>query len=138
LFSKFRKKSAVTRLSEERLYKFVLDEINIGDIRDGLWAKALAFSDGNEGKTESLYIQYRVQSIKDEFEVLEPASNQTNVSFEVHDPVVIREPLVINEHAYSFEHRGVIVKHNGKTYWVGGKSFSSSEDAKSFIDKDHQ
>ena len=43
--------------------------IQEGIKRDGLWAKALANSEGDEKKTKALYIQYRVQAIKDEVEV---------------------------------------------------------------------
>lgn len=37
-----------------------------GQRRDGLWAKALAHSDGSNEKAKSLYIKYRAESIKDE------------------------------------------------------------------------
>jgi hypothetical protein len=56
---------------EEKLYEQVLIEMDNGDIRTGLWAKALANSDGSEEKAKGRYIKYRVQSIKDEFIVIE-------------------------------------------------------------------
>jgi len=61
--------SAVTRLIEEQLFEQVLVELKNGQKRDGLWAKALANGDGLEEKAKSLYIHYRVQSIKDEMEI---------------------------------------------------------------------
>lgn len=42
----------------------------------GLWAKAMAYSEGNNEKAKSLYMQYRVQSIKDDFKLLEIAYNE--------------------------------------------------------------
>ena len=51
---------------EEALYKQVLDEIESGIRRKGIYAKALADSLGDVLKAESLYIRYRVQSLVDE------------------------------------------------------------------------
>jgi hypothetical protein len=53
-------------IEEELLYKQVLDEVNAGIMRDGIYAKALADSLGDEGKAKSLYIKYRVQSLIEE------------------------------------------------------------------------
>lgn len=71
MFEKFRRTSAATRLFEEQIYEQVVHELANGQRRDGLWAKALASSDGIEDKAKALYIQYRVQSIKDEIKVHE-------------------------------------------------------------------
>jgi len=68
-FDRIKASTAVSRLLEEKMYKTVLDELSDGIRRDGLWAKALAKSNGNDGKAKSLYIEYRVQSIKDETEI---------------------------------------------------------------------
>ena len=51
---------------EEALYKQVLDEVESGVMRKGIYAKALADGLGDEGKAHSLYIKYRVQSLIDE------------------------------------------------------------------------
>ena len=53
-------------LEEEALYKQVLDEVESGVMRKGIYAKALADGLGDEGKAQSLYIKYRVQSLIDE------------------------------------------------------------------------
>ena len=63
LFDKFKRKS---RLEEELMYRHAFRELNAGIIREGLYAKALVNSSGDEEQTNSLYIEYRVQSIKDE------------------------------------------------------------------------
>jgi len=52
-------------LEEEALYKQVLDEVESGVMRKGIYAKALADSSGDGGKAQSLYIKYRVQSLID-------------------------------------------------------------------------
>ena len=51
--------------TEEALYKQVLDEVDSGVMRKGIYAKALADSSGDGGKAQSLYIKYRVQSLID-------------------------------------------------------------------------
>jgi len=53
-------------VEEEALYKQVLDEVESGVMRKGVYAKALADGLGDEGKAQSLYIKYRVQSLVDE------------------------------------------------------------------------
>ena len=61
--------SAKSRLLEEKLYELVSKEIESGQKRAGLWAKAIAISDGDEEKTKAEYIKLRVQSVKDENEL---------------------------------------------------------------------
>ncbi|QFY89896.1 hypothetical protein D5125_10540 [Magnetovirga frankeli] len=68
-FDKLKKTTVNNRLVEETQYEEVMNEIRLGFIRDGLWAKALAESSGNENKAMGLYIKYRVQSMKDELEI---------------------------------------------------------------------
>ena len=113
MFEKYRRKSASARLVEEQLYEQVVVELSNGQKRTGLWAKALANCDGVEERAKSLYIQYRVQSIKDEI-LTEPSSNK--------------------DHLHSFEYKNVTIKHNFLRYWVEGKSFDSAQEAKKFID----
>lgn len=75
-FWKNAKKTAiVNRLVEEKIYEQVLREIESGLRRDGLWAKALQESRGNEQEAKALYIKFRVQSIKDEAEIAQTLSN---------------------------------------------------------------
>jgi hypothetical protein len=68
-FDKLRQTTALSRLHEESLYEKVSQELKQGMRREGLWAKALADSDGVEERVKALYIKYRVQSIKDETEI---------------------------------------------------------------------
>ena len=69
LLDKLKRKIETTlsesRLAEELLYKHVLEEMDAGIIRDGLFAKALANSSGDEDKARSLYMKYRVRSVQD-------------------------------------------------------------------------
>lgn len=55
------------RLEDQILYEIVLDELEAGKKIKGLWAKAYANAGGENNRVEPLYMQYRVQSIKDLF-----------------------------------------------------------------------
>lgn len=65
----FGKKSALDRLAEEQLYETVALEIKNHELREGLWAKALAEAKGDQDQAKGVYIKLRVQSLKDEFVV---------------------------------------------------------------------
>lgn len=56
--------------TEEAFYQKVLEEVESGQMRKGIYAKALADSSGDLGKANSLYIKYRVQSLMDEHKAL--------------------------------------------------------------------
>jgi len=70
-------KESMSRLTEEQIYAKVYEEVSNGKKREGLWAKSLANSDGNEDRAKSLYIKYRAQSIIDEAAVAEAAITNT-------------------------------------------------------------
>lgn len=86
MFKKIKRNSAAARQFEEQLYEQVVGELTKGQRRNGLWAKALADSDGQEGKAKALYIQYRVQSLKDETEL----SREEVVEANLHDQEKIK------------------------------------------------
>jgi len=76
MFDYFKKKAIENRVNDEVLYEYVIEELEKNIKVKGLWAKAYANSDGNDNKIEPLYIQYRVQSIKDVFTSLEIMYNE--------------------------------------------------------------
>ncbi len=71
MFKKIKAKLSAQRLNEEKLYAYVLDEMDQGIKRNGLWAKAISDARGIDGKAEALYIKYRVQSLYDEGNILD-------------------------------------------------------------------
>jgi hypothetical protein len=71
IFAKLKRKNAAARLIDEQMYEIVVEELQSGVRRNGLWAKALAKSQGDESKAKALYISYRVQSLRDESEIAE-------------------------------------------------------------------
>jgi hypothetical protein len=70
LFDEIKAAGASYRLTEEVLFAEVLREVESGIRRDGLWAKALADADGDEVKAKGRYLKLRVQSLKDEANLL--------------------------------------------------------------------
>ena len=84
MFDKLKRSIAAARLVEEQLYEQVALEMSNGERREGLWAKALADSAGDDQKTTGLYIKYRVRAMIDEAEVMEGLAEaaQTNVAHE--------------------------------------------------------
>lgn len=92
------------RLIEEQLYEQVVIELSEGNKRQGLWAKAIADSEGNEGKAQSLYIKYRVQSIKDEVVLLEKAkeTKEKNEASQRQQDIKIQRTLKREESANNF------------------------------------
>ena len=51
---------------EERLYERAADELASGEIRKGLWVKALSDVNGNEEAAKARYIKLRVAQYKDQ------------------------------------------------------------------------
>jgi hypothetical protein len=96
MFQKFKTKIAAQRIIDEQLYAYVYDEMESGDIRRGIWAKATADAEGAQGKVEALYIKYRVQSIKDEANVLERILNEIDNN-QIRNEVSIQSPLTDDE-----------------------------------------
>ena len=71
MFKRLMLNSAKSRLVEERLYEMVMDELESGNIRKGIWAKAVAKSNGNDSQAKSKYLELRVESLKDEAQVIQ-------------------------------------------------------------------
>jgi len=76
MFDYFKKKSIENRVNDTLLYEYVIEELENNTKVKGLWAKAYANSDGDSNKIEPLYMQYRVQSIKDVFTSMEILYNE--------------------------------------------------------------
>jgi len=89
MFEKFKAATAKARLQEEKIYEQVQEEINVGKKRDGLWAKAIAKSNGSEEKALSIYIALRVQSIKDENELKEEEIKRIKLSNDINSLSVL-------------------------------------------------
>lgn len=130
MFEKFKRTSAAARLLEEQLYEQVVIELSQGQRRDGLWAKAMANSDGAEEKAKSLYIKYRVQSIQDEAEISEAVAEQEE--YNRKNASVIERQKRINNAEASLRSKGYRLVSSGNGWVVkeplGGKQPISTLD----------
>lgn len=59
------------RLDEEELYALALKEVEEGNRRPGLWAKALSEAAGQQEKAQAIYLKLLVARLRDEGHVLE-------------------------------------------------------------------
>jgi len=70
LFDEIKASGASYRLTEEALYAEALREIESGQRRDGIWAKAMSGSGMDVDRAGAKYIKLRVQSLRDEATLL--------------------------------------------------------------------
>ena len=68
IFDKGKKALINSRRLEEKLYEVALEEFELGEIKKGLYAKALAKAEGNKEKADGMYLKLRVQSLVDDIE----------------------------------------------------------------------
>ena len=68
-FSSAKAKLAASKLAEEQLYAQAAEEVASGQIRQGLWAKAIAETGGDEAAAKAHYLKLRVEIMRAEAEV---------------------------------------------------------------------
>jgi lipid II:glycine glycyltransferase (peptidoglycan interpeptide bridge formation enzyme) len=66
IFDRIKDQRTASRIEEEWLYQTALKEIESGQRRPGLWAKALAETSGDESAAKAAYLKLLVQRFKDE------------------------------------------------------------------------
>ncbi len=93
IFDDIKAKGATYRLTEEALYAEALREIESGQRRDGIWAKAMSESDMDQGKAGAKYIKLRVQSLKDEVTVFIAELNRTPKTTETHEEIGVQAKI---------------------------------------------
>ena len=71
MIEKFTSTSKERRAREEAFYELALQEVISGNIRPGLWAKAMATSNGSDEAVRGQYLKLRVLSMLDEFSTQE-------------------------------------------------------------------
>ena len=70
-FSSAKAKLAASKLAEEELYAQAAEEVASGQIRQGMWAKAIAETGGGEAAAKAHYLKLRVEIMKAEAEVVD-------------------------------------------------------------------
>ena len=102
LFDQLKNQSVNDRVAEEKRYDQVASELRNGVKKDGLWLKSLENSRGNEEKAKSIYIKYRIQSLKDE-EIIAYENN------------IVSQSRNIMETKSRINHCVSLLKYNGYT-----------------------
>ena len=64
IFTTIKARFAVSKLASEKLYEMAVEEIASGNIRTGLWAKAVAETGGDEAAANARYLKLRVDTMK--------------------------------------------------------------------------
>lgn len=70
LLDNFIRSGILSRKEEGELWDLVADELENGNISRGMWLKALSEASGDEQRAKAIYCKYRVQSLKDDKELL--------------------------------------------------------------------
>ena len=81
MFDFIKKKMIETRDQDDILFEYVFTEMEDDIIIKSSWAKTIAYSEGDEKKAKSLYMQYRVQAIKDMLTKFSIAYNELEREF---------------------------------------------------------
>lgn len=90
-----RLRGASSRITEEMLYAEALREVEQGIRRDGLWAKALAQSNMRQEDAQALYLKLRVQSLRDEIELVAQQAERHGEQVLVQQRAI--EKVVLNQ-----------------------------------------
>ena len=76
LFTHAKASRAAAKVAEELIYEQVAAEVAAGAIRQGLWAKAISESGGNEAAAKARYLKLRVELLIAEADLTEHAVKQ--------------------------------------------------------------
>ena len=78
MFKKYKLNRAISSMVEDKLYEMALDEVEKGILKKGAWARALSQSDGIDAKAKSIYLQFRVEAMKNEAQIMESVLEELN------------------------------------------------------------
>ncbi len=103
--------------NDEVLYEYVIDEMEQQTTTKGIWAKAVAHSDGDAEKTKSLYMRYKVQSIKDSFALYGVAYDGLSKD---EIGAIVKDDFKDLQEAYKIKQETQTKKENEKYEKIGG------------------
>jgi hypothetical protein len=76
LFERLAFSSAEGRRFDEWLFEVALDQMARGQLRRGLWGKALAEADGSVDRAKGIYLKLHVQAIKDDATIMDALTRE--------------------------------------------------------------
>ncbi len=101
------------RKAEEALLAEVMKEVSQGNRREGVWAKALIDSDGDEEKAQPLYITYAIQSIVDDKILVNKERDRKQAALRAEND---RKQAVIRDEIYRKQQ--LIVKRKERVFLI--------------------
>lgn len=115
--------AVVSRRYDERLHELALREMQSGDRRDGLWAKALIEGQGDEGRAQAVYLRLLVTALQDEHYVSERVSerNRQLASTKTVGDAQARDPVVSSSVAIPRPVSGDVEKTKPKSRFSTGQ-----------------
>jgi hypothetical protein len=88
-FCKFPLHRNVSEFDEDAIFAEALSELKSGTARPGLWAKAFAESEGDENKSQALYIKLRVQQERENRQQEQKAASALRQSSHSSQPISV-------------------------------------------------
>ncbi len=82
-----------TKFEDESEYDEAVLELSSGKLRAGLWAKALAESEGDSDRAKAKYLKYRVALIKEERQVAAREAEQKIKAQKHHEAMMHEEHM---------------------------------------------
>ena len=79
---------------EEEFYELAYEEIESGNLKKGLWAKAFSETEGDENKTKALYIKYRFDQIKEGHKEIEQEEEEVKIDSKLESEKKIVESKI--------------------------------------------
>ena len=115
MFKKYKLNRAISSMVEDKLYEMALDEVENGILKKGAWARALSQSDGIDAKAKSVYLQFRVEAMKNEAQIMESVLEELN---KVEKREIIEDKKTLSSNTLSGSRENIVsagkVKNNDR------------------------
>jgi hypothetical protein len=115
MFKKYKLNRAISSMVEDKLYEMALDEVENGILKKGAWARALSQSDGIDAKAKSIYLQFRVEAMKNEAQIMESVLEELN---KVEKREIIEDKKTLSSNTLSGSRENIVsagkVKNNDR------------------------
>jgi len=91
---------------EEEFYELAYKEIESGNLKKGLWAKAFSETEGDENKTKALYIKYRFEQIKESHKEIDEKEEEVEIDSNLIPEKKIIETKIESHDEFANRHKG--------------------------------
>jgi len=91
---------------EEEFYELAYEEIESGNLKKGLWAKAFSEAEGDGNKAKALYIKYRFDQIKEGHKEIEQEEEEVKIDSKLESEERKIEPKIESHDEFANRHIG--------------------------------